>query len=249
MLRAYKIALVSFVVALPLLMAPTGGIPSRPRFQAIGVNQAAGAAGTINGVAPSDWARLSQANIFTQSSTTNPAVLASSASPLIAMNETDGAANNRRYYIAAIAEQFRMGLHDDTPAVATDFLTVDRAGTTVDSINLQATTVQANGSIIATGRLASGRFTNNGAVCAVAADESKNISSCTRNGAGDVTVNFSAGTFDNTATCAVSHYFEGSANLRIFQVIGVSATAMQVRSYTTAGTITDAPFTIVCVGG
>lgn len=47
MRRAYKVALVSFVVALPLLMAPTGGIPSRPRFQSVGVNVAAPATGNL----------------------------------------------------------------------------------------------------------------------------------------------------------------------------------------------------------
>lgn len=47
MRRAYRIALVSFVVALPLLMAPTGGLPSRPRFQSVGVNVAAPATGNL----------------------------------------------------------------------------------------------------------------------------------------------------------------------------------------------------------
>lgn len=47
MRRAYTIAIVSFVVALPLLMAPTGGIPSRPRFQSVGVNVAAPATGNL----------------------------------------------------------------------------------------------------------------------------------------------------------------------------------------------------------
>lgn len=41
MRSAYRIALVSLVVALPLLMAPTGGIPSRPRFTSVGVGVAA----------------------------------------------------------------------------------------------------------------------------------------------------------------------------------------------------------------
>ena len=47
MRHAYRIALVSFVVALPLLMAPTGGLPSRPRFQSVGVNVATPATGNL----------------------------------------------------------------------------------------------------------------------------------------------------------------------------------------------------------
>lgn len=56
MTRTLKIALVALVVSLPLLMAPTGGFPSRPRFAAVGVNVAAPATagnltagGTITG--------------------------------------------------------------------------------------------------------------------------------------------------------------------------------------------------------
>lgn len=48
MRRALKVGLVAFVVALPLLMAPTsGGIPSRPRFQAVTVTGTVTAA-TVN---------------------------------------------------------------------------------------------------------------------------------------------------------------------------------------------------------
>lgn len=47
MRNRYRIALVSFVVALPLLMAPSGGLPSRPRFQSVGVNAAAPATGNL----------------------------------------------------------------------------------------------------------------------------------------------------------------------------------------------------------
>lgn len=47
MRRAYKVALVAFVVSLPLLMAPSGGFPSRPRFQAVGVNAATPATGNL----------------------------------------------------------------------------------------------------------------------------------------------------------------------------------------------------------
>src|SRR5262245_42351723 len=68
-----KIGLLLTFATLPfLLMAATpGGLPARVRFQAIGVNQAPGALGTINGVSPSDWARLSQTASFTGSTAGN----------------------------------------------------------------------------------------------------------------------------------------------------------------------------------
>lgn len=49
MRRWHTIGLISIVAALPLLMAQSTGFPSRPRFQAVGVGAAAGAAGTITG--------------------------------------------------------------------------------------------------------------------------------------------------------------------------------------------------------
>jgi len=51
-----KVGLFAFVAMLPLLMAPTGGLPSRPMFQAVGIGAAPGIAGTmtINGVATGD---------------------------------------------------------------------------------------------------------------------------------------------------------------------------------------------------
>jgi len=47
----FIVLILSLVVGLtlPALMGPTGGLPSRPNFQAVGVGAAAGAAGTITG--------------------------------------------------------------------------------------------------------------------------------------------------------------------------------------------------------
>lgn len=75
MRRAYRIALVSFVVALPLLMAPTGGLPSRPRFQSVGVNVAAPAtgnltaSGTVTGATVTSSGALNGASLVVSGST------------------------------------------------------------------------------------------------------------------------------------------------------------------------------------
>ena len=152
MKRWSKVLLIAFVAGLPLTMAPTsGGFPSRPKFQAVGVGQAAGAAGTINGVAPSDWSRLSQANAFTavpSLPTSYPLRLASS-DPFFSINETDATANNRLWDFGGGGEALIFRALTDA-GVATTWLQVDRTAGIVDSINLQATAVQANGVPLAT---------------------------------------------------------------------------------------------------
>lgn len=88
----------------------------------------------------------SGAHTFTKANTVGvPPILLSSASPLIAFNETDGAANNRWWYIFANAEQFQFGAENDAHSVGTNWLTVDRTGTTIDGINFPNGTLQYGG--------------------------------------------------------------------------------------------------------
>lgn len=98
----------------------------------------AGTAITLNGVAATDFARLSQANTFTQSGTT---ILLSSANPRLDWNETDAASDNKRWYASVNSETFSFGTINDSLGSAADAITINRTGVTVDSINLQATAV------------------------------------------------------------------------------------------------------------
>lgn len=115
---------------------------------------------TLNGVAASDYPRLSQANTFaaantyTQSGTT---ILLSSVNPRQDWNETDAAADNRRWYMSVSGEVFSFGVVNDALGSAADAITLNRTGTVVDSINLAATSVQINGNGVV--RSLSGTYT------------------------------------------------------------------------------------------
>lgn len=120
---------------------------------------------TFNGVAVTDYARLTTANTFSLATgfgAGGAPVYLASGTPGIIWDETDAAATNKRWAMYASAETFRMSVIADASGSGQDFLSVDRTGTVVDSVNLQATSVQANGSVIHTvanaGVLASGTY-------------------------------------------------------------------------------------------
>lgn len=66
------------------------------------------------------------------------------------LDETDAAADNRRWQTAVQGEQLRMRVANDALNVVTDFMTVDRTGTVVDAIALASTTLTWNGNPIST---------------------------------------------------------------------------------------------------
>ena len=57
-----------------------------------------------------------------------------SAAPLIRLNESDAAANNRLWSFEVVAEQFRFKIWNDAIGASGTIFTVDRTGTTVDSL-------------------------------------------------------------------------------------------------------------------
>lgn len=75
-----------------------------------------------------------------------PAILISSASPGFEINETDGAVDNRRWLFIAAGEQLQFLPRNDADTLGNPWLTVDRTGTTVDSIALVSTALTWNGS-------------------------------------------------------------------------------------------------------
>lgn len=94
----------------------------------------------LNGVASSDFARVSQNNTFTGATQT-----LSSTNPVLRWNETDAAANNRAWYMEAAGEQFAMGVNNDAVNSFQRWLVVDRTANTVDTVALTATTITLNG--------------------------------------------------------------------------------------------------------
>lgn len=112
----------------------------------------------INGVATtamrSDAApALSQAiaptwtaqHIFSLSGATNAAILVSSAQPQVDWNETDAAANNRRWRWEAQGEQLLGRTVNDANSAVVTWIAVDRTLNVVDTIALTSTALTWNG--------------------------------------------------------------------------------------------------------
>lgn len=127
-------------VALALLMAPTGGFPSRPRFQAVGVGQAAPA--TAGNVAVTG-------TLTAEGSGTFQNFVASSTSPRLCFDDTDAATDERGYWISNASGLFRIFASPDSGTCSTVSATtpfqISRTGTTIDSIALTATAITGNG--------------------------------------------------------------------------------------------------------
>lgn len=119
----------------------------------------------VNGVATtamrSDGApALSQAiaptwtaqHIFGLSGATNAAIFVSSAQPQVDWNETDGAANNRRWRLETQSEQFLARVVDDANSAAVTWMAVDRTLNVIDSIlfTVGSNTATINGSQVVT---------------------------------------------------------------------------------------------------
>ncbi len=117
----------------------------------------------VNGVATtalrSDGApALSQAiaptwtaqHIFSLSGATNAAILASSTQPQVDWNETDAAANNRRWRWEAQGEQFLGRTVNDANSAAVTWIAIDRTLNVVDTIALTSTALTWNGTALST---------------------------------------------------------------------------------------------------
>jgi hypothetical protein len=89
-------------------------------------------------------------HIFGLSGATNAAILVSSAQPQVDWNETDGAANNRRWRFEAQGEQLLGRVVNDANSAAVTWLAVDRTLNVVDSIALTATALTWNGNPVST---------------------------------------------------------------------------------------------------
>jgi hypothetical protein len=72
-------------------------------------------------------------------------IILSSIFPSITLNQTDGAVDNRRWDVIATTEQFKARAVNDAVNAATNWLQVDRAGTTISSVNFPNGTLQYGG--------------------------------------------------------------------------------------------------------
>jgi hypothetical protein len=81
-------------------------------------------------------------HVFTDASY---AVTLDSSFPAVTWIQSTAAADNRRWDIVASSETFRIRTVNDAASVASNILSVERTGTTVDSVTVNATTVRLNG--------------------------------------------------------------------------------------------------------
>lgn len=73
--------------------------------------------------------------LFTSSGgAASTAITISAATPVFAINQTGGAADNRRWDIVPIAEQLQFRATNDAASVANSFMLIDRTGAVVDSV-------------------------------------------------------------------------------------------------------------------
>lgn len=96
---------------------------------------------------------LNAANTFTATGTALPAVAISAAIPVFQLNETDAAADNRRWLFYANSEQLIFSIRNDANTAESAWLTLDRTGTTVDllSIAVGTFTIASSGVVKRTG--------------------------------------------------------------------------------------------------
>lgn len=144
------------------LVSPTGanfvpGVANRSATIGLTVKQ-----GTALTAARSDSApALDQAIVptwtnthtYIKSATTalDGALLLQSALPLIGFVQTGATSTNKTWALLASAEQFIGTAHTDAGGSGVNWLTVDRTGTTIDSIALSATNVTMSNHIVVNG--------------------------------------------------------------------------------------------------
>lgn len=89
-------------------------------------------------------------HIFSLTGATNAAILASSAQPQIDWNETDAAANNRRWRFEAQGEQFLGRVVDDANSAAVTWMAIDRTLNVIDTLSFTvgSNTVSIQSSLI-----------------------------------------------------------------------------------------------------
>jgi hypothetical protein len=108
-----------------------------------------------------DAALKAGTNVFTAAgSGASSAIMLSSATPVLSLNETDAATANRLWDFVVSGESLLCRAAANDASSAGNWCAIDRTGTTVDTVNLLGTSIQTNGvSITATTTTATGTLT------------------------------------------------------------------------------------------
>jgi hypothetical protein len=179
-------------------------------------------ADTLAGLSDTAYAKLAASNTFTAS----PGI--ESPAPSITLNETGVTAENGRWRWVADAENLHLQTRTDDNATGSNVIVVGRTGTTVDSLDLTATTVTVNGQDVRNTAL----FT--AGTLAVARGGTGTTSST---GTGSVVLSASP-TFTGTVSGAAAS-FSGTVTANAFSGAGSSLTALNA-SNLSSGTVPSA---------
>jgi hypothetical protein len=82
-----------------------------------------------------------------EGATLGSGLMISNAVPILTFNETDAAANNRRWRIAVATEQMLVSVRSDADNSGLNFIVVDRTANVVDSIAITATATSFSGQV------------------------------------------------------------------------------------------------------
>ena len=193
---------------------------------------------------------LNAANIFTANADFNASVTIESAIPTLIWEETDAGLDEKVWYGRANSDEWTLETRTDIGGVGATAIRASRTGTTVDTVNLQATDVQANGATAWHDIDSAGNGGGPLGIAYVATNalgtalESFNVASVVNDAVGQWTITFTANTFNQRPVCVANYLGEGIA----FQLLtGWTATtiSMETRDLTT-GALENGPFTLHC---
>jgi hypothetical protein len=253
-------AFVCFVLAVTATaqQSNVGGLAARLRLQSLGVGVAAPATGNITatgtvtannyvgnvgGVASSDFARLSQANVFTSLQT-----LSNVGGTVLRFTDGNAPANEQTFEIVGADDgQFYIRTLTDALGAGATLFNVTRTGTTVDSINLAATAVQVNGSTVRSGafqRVAYGTILESAGACSINNANTGIASASYAAVPGRCNLTLNAG-FSAAPSCTATPVFAGP---KLTQIECTTATACVVSQQSDFTTGVSGASGIICLG-
>jgi hypothetical protein len=201
------------------VLAQSSGLPSRPRFQQV----------TVTGPATA----------------LIPAITIQSINPQFEQRNSGATADNQRWNWATASNTYQLRACNDAGTVCSNAVVFGRTGSTMDTVNFTAASVQINGQRIP--RIASGSFDNLGGTCNNAYGGHKQgfSATVTHPGVGRCNYTFSPA-FTAIPTCVVSSNGTFSG---IIATDYYDANTISVYTYTHAGALSDGSyFNIICVG-
>jgi hypothetical protein len=225
MKRAPIFALIVLLGFAPMLMAPTGGYPSRPTFQTT---------------------RQTGALTLPPSTSTNQLYNGlNGTNPSIVFGNSAGAANGHFFEINSGATQVLMRTVNDAFAAVGNAFVLTHTATALTGIDIGNATdkpaVTVNGQTLL--RTVAATQNNAAGACSISVGLGINTGACTYNGAGDYTITF-ATAFAVAPICTAT---SGDATF-ILRMSGIGTSTVSVQTRTTAAALADSRFNVMCVG-